>query len=129
MEGDGGADGDALGRTKEAGDDADGGQGGVEAVDIVDEEQKEAEAGADEVAGDEGGFYGPAVNEDAADDTDESDGKKVGDLDAGDLLRGGVEFEGHDGDDREESEEVAEGGDDLGVPEAAHGGEAQDCGH
>ena len=33
------------------------------------------------------------------------------------------------GDDREESEEVAEGGDDLRVPEAAHGDEAEHGAH
>ncbi len=41
----------------------------------------------------------------------------------------GVQFEGDDVDDGEESEEVAEDGDDLGVPETAHHGDAQDVAH
>jgi hypothetical protein len=124
-----GADRYTLRGAEEAGDDADGGEHSVEAVDVVDEQKEETEAGAEEVAGDERGFDGPAVDEDAADDADERDGEQVGDLDAGDLLRRGVQLEGHVGDDREEGEEVAEGGDDLRVPEAAHGDDAEDGAH
>ena len=78
------------------------------------------------VARDHGGLEGPAVDEDSGDDAEDGDGEHVGDLDAGDLLGGGVELEGEDADDGEEREEVSEDGDDLGVPEAAHHGDAED---
>ena len=48
---------------------------------------------------------------------------------AGDLLRGGMKFEGEYSNDGEEREEIAKVGDDLGVPEAAHGGKAQHFAH
>ena len=93
------------------------------------EDEQQDEAGADGVAGDHGGFERPAVDEDSGDDAEDGDGEHVGDLDAGDLLGGGVEFEGEDADDGEEREEVAEDGDDLGVPEAAQHGDAEDRRH
>ena len=68
MEGDGGANRDALSGTEEAGDDADRGENRIEAVDVMDEEEQQAEARADEVAGDEGDFDGPAIDEDATND-------------------------------------------------------------
>ncbi len=86
-------------------------------------------AARSEVAGDHGGLERPAVDEDAGEDAEQGDGEQVGDLQAGDLLRGAVELEGEDADDGEEGEEVAEDGDDLGVPEAAHRGDAQDGAH
>ncbi len=92
-------------------------------------EEEETEGGADAVACDHGWLEGPAVDEDSGEDAEDGDGEHVGDLDAGDLLGGGVEFEGKDGDDGVEREEVSEDGDDLGVPEAAHHGDAHDVAH
>ena len=40
-----------------------------------------------------------------------------------------MQLEGHDGDDREEGEEVAEDRDDLRVPETTHGDDAEDVAH
>ena len=71
----------------------------------------------------------PAVNEQPADDAKQSDRQHVGDVDAGDLLRRGVQPEGHDGNDREERQEVAKDGDYLRIPEAAHGDDAEDLAH
>ena len=101
----------------------------VEAPGGVDGEQEEAEAGAEEVGGDERGSDIPAVDEYAADDAEDGDGEHVGDLDAGDLLRAGLHHEGEEHDDGDESDEVSEGGDDLGVPHAAQGGDGQDFAH
>ena len=129
MEGNGGADGDSLGRAEEAGDDADGGEDRVEVPRLTGEDEQKTEAGADGVAGDHGWLERPAVDEDSGHDAEHGDGEHVGDLDAGDLLGVGVEFEGEDADDGEEREEVAEDGDDLGVPEAAHHGDAEDRAH
>jgi len=123
------ADDDALRGAEEAGDDADGGEDGVKLPDLRGDEQEQAEEAADDVAGDERALERPAVDEDSGEDAEDGDGDEVGDLNAGDLLRGGVEPEGEDSDDGEECEEVAEAGDDLGVPEASHGGDAQDFAH
>ena len=46
VEGDGGADGDSLRGREEAGDDADGGEDGVEAVDAVDEQKRRGRGAA-----------------------------------------------------------------------------------
>ena len=62
----------------------------------------QAEDGADGVARDHGGLEGPAVDEDSGHDAEDGDGEHVRDLDAGDLLGGGVELEGEDADDGEE---------------------------
>ena len=97
--------------------------------DLGGEDEQEAERRADGVARNHGGLEGPAVDEDSGHDAEDGDGEHVGDLDACHLLRGGVELEGEDVDDGEESEEVAEDGDDLGVPEAAQHGDAQDFAH
>jgi len=123
------ADGDSLCRAEEAGDDADSSEDRVEVPELRGEDQQEAETGADGVAGDHGWLERPAVYEDSGEDAEHCDGKHVGDLDACDLLGVGVEVEGDDVDDGEEGEEVTEDGDDLGVPEAAHHGDAQDISH
>ena len=129
VEGNGGADGDTLGGAEEAGDDADGGEDEVEVPGTGGEDEQEDEAGAEGVAGDHGGLEGPSVYEDPGHDSEQGDGEHVGDLDAGDLLSSGVELEGEDSDDGEEGKEVAKDGDDLGEPEAAHHGDAQDGAH
>ncbi len=129
MEGDGGADGDSLGGAEEAGDDADGGEHGVELPELRADHEEKHEAAADSVAADHGGLERPAVNKDAGDDAEDGDREQIGDLEVDDLLSGGVEAEGEDADDGEESEEVAEDGDDLGVPEPAHDGDAEDGAH
>ena len=129
VEWDGVPDDDTLGRPEEAGDDADGGQDGVELPDLGGDEQEQAEEAADDVAGDEGGLERPAVDEDSGEDAEDGDGDEIGDGDAGDLLGGAVEAVGEESDDGEKGEEVAEVGDDLGVPEAAHDGDAQDFAH
>ena len=103
---------------------------GVEVPDLrAGEEEQKTEGGADAVARDHGRLEGPAVDEDSGQNAEDGDGKHVGDLDAGDLLGGRVELEGEDGDDGEEREEVSEDGDGLGVPEAAHHGDAHDLAH
>ena len=129
VKGDGGADGDPLRGGEEAGDDGDGGEDGVEVPDAGGEDERQAEDGADGVAGDHGGLEGPAVDEDSGHDAEDGDGEHVRDLDAGDLLGGGVELEGEDADDGEECEEVSEDGDDLRVPEAAQHGDLEDRRH
>jgi hypothetical protein len=93
------------------------------------EDEQQDEAGADGVARDHGWLERPAVDEDSGEDAEDGDGEHVGDLDAGDLLGGGVEFEGEDADDGEERQEVAEDGDDLRVPETAQHGDAKDLAH
>lgn len=40
-----------------------------------------------------------------------------------------MELEGEDSDDSEEGQNIAEDGDNLGVPETAHGWDAQYIGH
>src|SRR5579862_149654 len=129
VERDGGTDGDSLGRGEEAGDDADEGENGVEVPDLVGDEKEEAEGRTDAVACDHGGLEWPAVDEDSGEDAEDRDGKHVGDLNAGDLLGGCVELEGEDSDNGEESEEVSEDGDGLGVPETAHHGDAHHVAH
>jgi len=129
VEGYGFANDDALRRPEEAGNDADGSQDQIEVPDLRGDEQEQAQKAADHVARDQRALEGPAVDEDSGEDAEDGDGYQVRDLDAGDLLGGGVKLEGEDSDDGEEGEEVAEVGDDLGVPEAAHGGDAQDFAH
>lgn len=129
VERNGAADGYPLRRAEEARNDADGGEDGIEAVDVVDEDQHQDQAGTDKVAGDKGSLDGPAVDENAAENAKDSDGEEVGDLDSSDLLGCGVQLEGHDRDHGEQGKEVAEDGDDLGVPEAAHGGDTKDRAH
>ena len=126
--GDGSADGDALGGRKEAGYDGDSAENEVEVPGRGGEQEQEAKAGAGEIGGDEGGFERPAIDKDAGEDAEDGDGEEIGDLKAGDLLGRGVEMEGEEVDDGEEGEEVAEDGDDLGVEEPAHDGDAQDGG-
>ena len=104
---------------EEAGDDADRRKHKVEAGDRVHEEKKQAERGASEVARDERELDRPAIGEDAADDAEHGDGCEVGDLNAGDLLRCGVQLVGHDGHDGVEREEVAE---DARQPARTRGG-------
>ena len=121
VERDGGTHGDLLRGAEDAGDDADGRERKIESPDAVAEDQKEAKRGADEIAGDEGGLERPAIDEDTRNGTEDRDGEHVGDLHAGDLLRGGPQREGHEVHHREERNEVTEGGDDLRIPEAAQG--------
>ena len=94
MHGNSGADGDSLSGTEEAGDDAYGGEDGVEVPDLGGEDEEETEGGADAVACDHGRLEGPAVDEDAGEDAKDRDGEHVGDLDAGDLLGRRGELEG-----------------------------------
>ena len=129
MEGDCFANDYALGWTEEAGDDADGGEDGIEVPNLGGENEQEAECSADEIARDQGRFQGPSVDEDTGEDPEHRDWNLVGDLDARDLLGGGVELVGEQADDGEESEEVAKVRNDLGIPEAAHDGNAEDLAH
>ena len=123
------ANGDSLRGAEEAGDDADRREHDVEAPHAMNEEEAKAERGAKEVRGDERELDGPAINEHTAEDAEHRDGRHVSNLHAGDLLRGGVQVERHDDDDREQREEVAEDGNNLRVPEAPEDGDAHDLTH
>ncbi len=129
MQRDGGADGDSLGGAEEGREDTDGGQDGVKGDERMGEKEESAENGAGEVRADQGGLEGPAIDKDAGQDAENGDGEEIGDLEAGDLLRVALEAEGEDADHGEKCEEIAKGGDDLGDPEPAHDGDAEDLAH
>src|SRR5580704_216058 len=97
--------------------------------DLMGGKEQETENSTDAVAQDHGRLQGPAVDEDAGQNAKDGDGKHVSDLDAGDLLGRRVELEGEDADHGKEREEVAEDGDRLGIPEAAHYGNAHHVAH
>jgi len=120
---------DSLGGCEEAGDDADSSEDRVKVPGLTGEDEQKNEPGADGVARNHGWLQGPAVDKDSGQDAQHGDGEHVGDLDAGDLLGVGVELEGEDADNGEEREEVSEDGDDLGVPEAAQHGDAENRAH
>src|ERR1700733_776084 len=129
MQWNGGADGDSLRGLEEAGDDADSGEDDVEVPDLMGGEQKETQGSADAVARDHGRLQWPAVDEDSSQNAEDGDGEHVRDLDAGNLLRSGVELEREDADDGKEREKVSEDRDDLRVPEPTHHGDAHHIAH
>ena len=129
MEGNRLADDYALGWSEEAGDDADCGEHHIVVPDLIGEEQPNTKEAANDVTGDQGTLQGPAVDEDTGKDAENGDGYLIGDLNAGNLLRVGLEFECENADDGEESKKVSEVGDNLRIPKPAHCRDAQHLAH
>ena len=85
-----------LCRRKEAGDDADGRQDGVELPGPFGEDEYQDQSGAEGVAREHGRLERPTIDKYTCQDAEHGDRKHVGDLDACDLLSGCVESEGQE---------------------------------
>ncbi len=120
------ADRDRLGRREKAGDRAERNQDGIDLPERRREDEHDHESRPDQVARHERRLERPAIDEYAGERPQQREREHVGDLHARDLRRRAVHPERDDADDREKSQEVAEQADDLGIPDPAHHGDAED---
>ena len=114
-----------LRRTEERRDAAERGEHDVDLPDGRRRNQQHRQHRADQVARDQRRLERPPIDEHAGNRADEHDRQHVGDLQPRQLRRRAVHAERHDGNHREQREEVPEQADDLREPHVAHHVDAQ----
>ena len=115
------ADGDGLRRDVEARDRAEQKEDAVDGVEIADEEERDHQHAADQIARDHGPFDVPFVHEYAGERADDGQRRHVSGENHADLCGRAVQLKGDYADDGEDGQEITENADDLGDPQTFDG--------